>query len=159
MSIAETRRSWRSQGAPPQWNLSREQKDLREDPRASRISYSEADQATLLGLFHGYDQARLSLAKLVSRFGTDAPTNEETQRRIFSRTRRLGIAADLFMPPSQLDGNIEGLNQGAHSATLSAFAAVSEQAEELLRALRKRWPDLCEDAGGPLPVPSSDWDD
>jgi len=120
----------------------------------TRTSYAEADQGTLLGLYHGYDQARLALARLVARFGTQA--DALTQERIWSRTHRLGVAPDLFDPPVELP--VAGINRGAHSAVLAAFAAMSAQAEELLRAIRARWPELCEDAGGPLPLPSPEWD-
>ena len=124
----------------------------------SRISYADADQGTLLGLYHGYDQARLALAKLVCEYGTHAPSDAVTQRQIWSRARRDGRAPDLFQPLSQISGTAEGINRGAHSATLSAFATMSEKAEEILRELRERWPDLCDDAGGPLPSPAPDWD-
>jgi hypothetical protein len=123
----------------------------------TRISYAEADQGTLLGLYHGYDEARLALAKLVSRFGTRATREESTQQRIWSRTHRQGLAREIFDPPVKLPA-ADGINRGAHSAALAAFATMSEQAEELLRALRARWPELSEDAGGPLPAPSQDWD-
>ncbi len=123
----------------------------------TRISYAEADQSTLLGLYHGYDQARIALAKLVARFGTGAPSDENTRNDIWARARRAGISPELFDPPTPLP-NAAGLNQGAHSAALTAFATMSEQAEELLRTLRERWPELREDAGGPLPAPSPGWD-
>jgi hypothetical protein len=126
--------------------------------RRARSTYSEEDQATLLGLYHGYDQARIALAKLVARYGEEAPSDEETRQRIWGRSQRQGIAQDLFDPPCVLPST-DGLNRGAHSAALSAFATISHQAEELLEALRDRWPDLAEDAGGPLPAPSHSWDD
>ncbi len=118
----------------------------------TRISYAEADQSTLLGLYHGYDQARIALAKLVARFGTGAESDEHTRDDIWARTRRAGISPEIFDPPTPLP-NAVGLNRGAHSAALTAFATMSEQAEELLRTLRARWPELCEDSGGPLPAP------
>ena len=121
-------------------------------------SFGEVDQGTLLGLYHGYDQARIALAKLVARFGADAPSDGETERRIWARAERQGVSRDLFEPPCELPSN-EGLNLGAHSAALSAFAAISQQADELLAALSERWPQLREDAGGPLPAPSPCWDD
>jgi hypothetical protein len=126
--------------------------------KLARASYSEEDQATLLGLYHGYDQARIALAKLVTHYGADAPSDEETRKRIWNRAKLQGIAPDLFDPPCRLPSS-EGLNRGAHSAALSAFATISHQAEELLQALRARWPDLGEDAGGPLPAPGPRWDD
>jgi len=125
----------------------------------SRGSYADSDKATLLGLYHGYDQARLALARVVSRYGAEAPSNEETRRRIFGRARRAGFAEDLFSPEAPPVGSLQGINEGAHSAALTAFAAVSDQAEGLLRELRSRWPELCEDAGGPLPAPPPGWDD
>jgi hypothetical protein len=124
---------------------------------STRSSYALADQSTLLGLYHGYDQSRLVLAKLVARFGTAAGSDESTRDDIWSRSRRTGVAPELFDPPTPLP-NAVGLNQGAHSAALTAFATMSEQAEELLRTLRNRWPELCEDAGGPLPAPAPPWD-
>lgn len=124
----------------------------------TRLSYAEADQGTLLGLYHGYDQARLALARLVCEYGTEAPSDAATQRQIWSRVRREGHAPDLFHPVSQIAGTAEGINRGAHSATLAAFATMSEKAEEILRALRERWPDLRDDAGGPLPSPVPDGD-
>ena len=123
----------------------------------TRTSYAEADQSTLLGLYHGYDQARIALAKLVAHFGTGAVSDENTRDDIWARTQRAGICPEIFDPPTPLPRAV-GLNRGAHSATLSAFALLSEQAEELLRALRARWPELCEDAGGPLPAPPPGWD-
>jgi len=127
--------------------------------RASRsgISHAEVDQATLLGLFHGYDQARIALARVVTRYGVEAPSSEETKRKIWDSARRAGFTDGLFHPPSELEGSLEGINEGAHSAALSAFATVSHQAEEILRELRVRWPDLRDDAGGPLPAPSATW--
>jgi hypothetical protein len=122
-----------------------------------RTTYAEADQGTLLGLYHGYDQARISLAKLVNRFGTDASSDAETRRRIWARAERQGLRAEIFDPPCPLDGTAEGINQAAHTAALSAFATMSEKAEELLRTLRTRWPELGEDAGGPLPAPAPNW--
>lgn len=122
-------------------------------------SFEEVDQGTLLGLYHGYDQARLELAKLVTRFGTGAPSDDETRRRIWARAEREGLCLDLFDPPSDAAMSTpEGLNRGAHSAALTAFATISDKAEELLRTLQARWPELCQDAGGPLPTPSSAWD-
>ncbi len=123
----------------------------------TRTSYTEADQSTLLGLYHGYDQARIALAKLVARFGTGAVSDENTRDDIWARARRAGICSEIFDPPMPLPKAV-GLNRGAHSAALTAFATMSEQAEELLRTLRARWPELCEDAGGPLPAPPSGWD-
>jgi hypothetical protein len=123
----------------------------------ARSSYTEADQSTLLGLYHGYDQARLTLAKLVGRFGSGALSDESTQAHIWARARRAGVSAELFDPPTALR-SATGLNRGAHSAALTAFATMSEQAEEILRTLRARWPELCEDSGGPLPAPSPGWD-
>lgn len=120
----------------------------------TRTSYAEADQGTLLGLYHGYDQARLALARLVARFGTQA--DDLSQERLWSRAHRSGHSPEIFDPPVELP--LSGINRGAHSAVLAAFAAMSAQAEELLRALRDRWPELCEDAGGPLPVPSPEWE-
>ncbi len=120
--------------------------------RTTPTRYAEADQATLLGLYHGYDQSRLALAKLVVSFGAGARGDEETRRRIWQRSRRQGIATDLFVPPSE-HRFPEGLNRAAHAAALTAFATLSEKAEEVLRILRARWPELCEDAGGPLPIP------
>ena len=117
------------------------------------IRYAEADQAMLLGLYHGYDQARLALAKLVVGFGAGARGDEDTRRRIWLRAQRQGIATDLFVAPVSDPRLPDGLNRGAHAAALTAFATLSEKAEEMLRILRARWPELCEDAGGPLPVP------
>jgi hypothetical protein len=125
---------------------------------AARTTYAEEDQAILLGLYHGYDQARIALAKVVARYGAEAPSNEETRRRIWSRARREGRNADLFDPPSEI-AHTDGLSEGAHSAALSAFATISHQADELLETLRERWPHLAEDAGGPLPAPTPSWDD
>jgi hypothetical protein len=122
-----------------------------------RTSYAEADQGTLLGLYHGYDQARLALAKLVNRFGTEAPSDADTRRRIWARAERQGLRPEIFDPPCPLASGTGGINQAAHSAALSAFATMSDKAEELLRTLRTRWPELGEDAGGPLPAPSPDW--
>lgn len=123
---------------------------------ATRTSHADIDQGTLLGLYHGYDQARLALARLVTQFGAEAASDEETRRRIWSRIAHEGFATDLFHPPAP--SATTGLNRGAHSAALSAFAAMSEKAEELLRTIRTRWPELCEDAGGPLPSPSPGWE-
>jgi hypothetical protein len=118
----------------------------------------DPEQATLLGLYHGYDQARVALARLVSRFGTEAHRDEETARRIWARAERAGVGREIFDPPTHLPASCDGLNRGAHAAALTAFAAISEKAEELLRTLRARWPELCEDVGGPLPVPGSAFD-
>jgi hypothetical protein len=121
-------------------------------------SFAEIDQGTLLGLYHGYDQARLELAKLVTRFGTGASSDDDTRRRIWSRAKREGLSLDLFEAPTHVTLEAPGgLNRGAHSAALTAFATISEKAEELLRTLQARWPELCEDAGGPLPTPNT-WD-
>jgi hypothetical protein len=123
------------------------------EPDSAHSVSSDSDRATLLGLYHGYDQARLALARLVTRFGTGATRDEDTARRIWARAERAGLRPEIFDPPSDHTAACDGLNRGAHAAALSAFAAISEKAEELLRTLRVRWPELCEDLGGPLPVP------
>ena len=115
----------------------------------------DAEQATLLGLYHGYDQARLALARVVCQLGSETSTDAATRRQIWSRVHRSGICPDLFQSPHTPD--LPGVRDGAHSAALAAFATVSEKAEELLTELRERWPELREDAGGPLPAPSPDW--
>jgi hypothetical protein len=137
------------------------QLELARPPSGSaRLSYAEADQGMLLGLYHGYDQARLALAKLVARYGTEAQSEDETRRHLWARSRRSGFHCEIFDPPGDSAIYADGINRGAHSAALSAFAAMSEQAEELLRHLRERWPHLREDAGGPLPAPfvPTEWD-
>lgn len=123
----------------------------------ARIPYADADRRTLLGLYHGYDQARLALAKLVARFGTGALDDENTRDDIGSRSERAGTPTEIFDPPTALPSAAD-LNRGAHSAALTAFLTMSEQAEELLRVLRARCPELCDDAGGPLPSPPTGWD-
>ena len=112
----------------------------------------DGELGTLLGLYHGYDQARIALARLVCQFGAQSADDDRTRRRIWSRVQRQGIASDLFESPHP--AAIPGVSRGAHAATLSAFAMVSEQAEKVLRRIHARWPELCEDAGGPLPCPA-----
>lgn len=114
------------------------------------------DKATLLGLYHGYDQARIALARVVAELGSQAAADEATRRRIWSRADRQGISAELFHTPSAAE--LSGVGASAHSAALAAFATVSEKAEALLRRLRSRWPELCDDAGGPLPAPAPAWE-
>ncbi|MFP6606062.1 MAG: hypothetical protein VCC19_05760 [Myxococcota bacterium] len=123
----------------------------------TRIPYTDADPSTLLGLYHGYDQARLALAKLVTRFRTEALGDENTRDNIGSGSERAGIPTEIFDPATALPSAAD-LNRGAHSAALTAFLTMSEQAEELLRVLRARCPELCDDAGGPLPSPPTGWD-
>lgn len=125
-----------------------------------RSSYVDADLETLLGLYHGYDQARLALARLVTQFGSEEASEAETRRQIWARSQRRGHCSDLFDPPIDLPAgshSTQGVIRGAHSAALTAFATMSDKAEELLRALRYRWPELCEDSGGPLPAPTPGW--
>jgi hypothetical protein len=119
--------------------------------RASAPLDLESDLGTLLGLYHGYDQARIALARLVSEFGGENASDAHTCQRIWSRAERQGVALDLFDPPATREAS--GITAAAHAATLSAFAVVCEKAEELLRTIQARWPELCEDAGGPLPAP------
>ena len=123
----------------------------------TRVPYTDADPSTLLGLYHGYDQARLALAKLGARFGTEALGDENTRDNIGSGSERAGIPTEIFDPPTALPSAAD-LNRGAHSAALTAFLTMSEQAEELLRVLRARCPELCDAAGGPLPSPPTGWD-
>ena len=128
--------------------------DHRTQPQGGGYSHRDSDLGTLLGLYHGYDQARIALARLVAEFGSEAADDARTRRRIWSRVQRQGIAPELFEPPGS--GSTPGVNQAAHTATLSAFALVCDKAEELLRAIHARWPELCEHAGGPLPMPASE---
>ncbi len=121
-------------------------------PLPTRNRRDDAELGTLLGLYHGYDQARLGLARLVGQFGAQSANDDQMRRRIWSRIHRQGIASDLFDAPQP--GPIAGVARGAHAAALSAFATVSEQAETVLRRIHARWPELCEDAGGPLPCPT-----
>ena len=72
-----------------------------------------AERETLLGLYHGYDQARLELARLVSRFGSCAQGRQAL-----------------------------GIRRGAHAAALSSFIAISDKAEALRSQLGERWPEL-----------------
>jgi hypothetical protein len=116
---------------------------------------AEADLGTLLGLYHGYDQARVVLARLACDLGSEAASDHETAGRIWSRVQREGLAADLFHPP--LTGATPGVTRGAHAAALAAFATVSEKAEQLLRTIHSQWPELRESVGGPLPEPR-EWD-
>ena len=111
------------------------------------------EQATLLGLYYGYDRARVALARVVSELGAETTTDDLTSRRIWSRVQRAGVCPELFEPAPTSPA---GVRDGAHSAALTAFAAISEKAEETLGVLRERWPELREDAGGPLPAPSLD---
>ena len=116
------------------------------------------DRATLLGLYHGYDQARVLLATLVARYGAD-PRHADTNQALWRHSRRRGFSQDIHHPPCEIHGEMDAVNRAAHSAALTAFAAISDQAESLLRVLRERWPELREDAGGPLPSPpASSWD-
>ena len=74
--------------------------------QSPRASYAEADQGTLLGLYHGYDQARIALAKLVARYGTEARSDEDTRRLLCEwvsdayriEARRLGPRRRLMRP-------------------------------------------------------------
>lgn len=130
---------------------------LSRNPRRAR--WQDEDKATLLGLYHGYDQSRIALGKLVARYGTEAASPRALQRELFGRARREGFTQELHEPRCAVlahDG--EEIHRGAHSATLTAFATLSDKAEELLRLLRERWPDLCQDAGGPLPAPTPGWE-
>ena len=123
----------------------------------SGINYADCDRETLLGLYHGYDQARLALAKLVARYGSGDWCGERTQLELWARCRRAGLSPELFCDSREAPAKLEDISRGAHSAALAAFAAVSDKAEELLRDLTSRWPALREDAGGPLPSRPSAW--
>lgn len=114
------------------------------------------ERATLLGLYHGYDQARVALARVVAELGSQAAADEATRRRIWSRAQRQGISPELFHAPPP--ASLNGVGASAHSAALAAFAVVSEKADSLLRRIRERWPELCDDAGGPLPAPTPGWE-
>ena len=112
---------------------------------------AELDRATLLGLYHGYDEARRALAALVARFGRAA----DTDRRLWQTTRREFHYDDLYGQDSSelvTRGEAEEVSRGAHLAALSAFATISDQAEQLLSTLSERHPELLDFEGGPLPT-------
>lgn len=120
-------------------------------------NYANCDRETLLGLYHGYDQARIALARLVTRYGSGAWCGHMTRRELWARCHRAGFAPELFDHSCESPAKLEDISRGAHSATLTAFATISDKAEELLEVLISRWPCLCEEAGGPLPSRPSAW--
>ncbi len=127
------------------------------DDTTKDTSYADCDRETLLGLYHGYDQARIALARLVTRYGSGAWCGHMTRRELWARCHRAGFAPELFDHSCESPAKVEDISRGAHSATLTAFATISDKAEELLEVLISRWPCLCEEAGGPLPSRPSAW--
>ena len=94
--------------------------------------------ATKLGLYLGYDRARVALGRLAS----------ELSRSSFEATSlRSGVATV---------ASRDELQRGASAAAFAAFTLVCEQAEDLRRELCERWPELRADLGGPVPVRGSD---
>lgn len=120
-------------------------------PPMSTTDHSDSDREMLLGLYHGYDQARILLARLVARYGSGSVSGETTHRELWGRCHRAGFSPDLFGERLESSADLTGIIRGAHSAALSAFATISDKAEELRREITSRWPSLREDAGGPLP--------
>jgi hypothetical protein len=118
---------------------------------------TDGDRDLLLGLYHGYDQARLLLAGLVARYGSGDTSGRATQRELWNRRHRAGFSPDLFGESHESPAAPEDLSRGAHSAALTAFAAISDKAEELRKTLTSRWPSLREEAGGPLPSRLGHW--
>jgi hypothetical protein len=123
----------------------------------SATDYTDADRDILLGLYHGYDQARIVLASLVARYGSGEASGEATRRELWGRCHRAGFSPELFGNDRQSPAGLEAISRGAHSAALTAFATISDKAEELRRTLTSRWPSLREEAGGPLPTRLDDW--
>ena len=117
----------------------------------------DGDRDMLLGLYHGYDQARILLASLVTRYGSGNASEEVTRRELWSRHRRAGLSPDLFGENRESHADLEDISRGAHSAALTAFATISDKAEELRKVLTSRWPSLREEAGGPLPSRLGSW--
>jgi len=121
--------------------------------KQERTGADNYDSGTLLGLYHGYDQARRVLERLARHYryraceegrvaqelSLCAGEDASGHRPIFEQ-----VAADVAA--------LEGLNRGAQTAVLSAFALVSDKAEELRQELMTRCPEL-RDIGEELASP------
>jgi len=143
-------------------------------PPPDRGDARDEELGRLLGLYHGYDAARLELARLVARFGSERPDPGLQLRRGREQAARAGFAgpppdarglprADFAeLDSAELDfakGDfVEGdFSDGAHAAVLAAFAIVSDKAEAVLAELCERWPELRAELGGPLPSEHVAW--
>jgi hypothetical protein len=117
----------------------------------SRLEFGSGhrDPETLLGLYRGYDAARVALARLAGQMGRHPACDDTTLDAV------VGLSGGGVASPSA-ERVRQGVQQGAQAAAFAAFSLVCEQAEALRRSLVARWPELREDLGGPLPVRAND---
>ena len=107
------------------------------------------DPETLLGLYRGYDAARVALGRVAGQLGRRRACDDATLDAL------VGRGGGAVASPSA-ERTRQSVQRSAQAAALAAFSLVCEQAEDLRRTLVRRWPELREDAGGPLPVRASD---
>ena len=90
------------------------------------------DPETLLGLYRGYDAARVALARLAAQLERRPACDDATLDALVGR--KGGAAASVSAERVR-----QGVQRGTQAAALAAFSLVCEQAEELRRTLVRRW--------------------